>query len=146
MIIKRLSRFALILLLFGSFSCQKDTTDISLLLGKWSEYYNDPLFISDTDNTFTITSDSILMHSYDMLSGEQEDWSVEYRIDGKRITLYYPKGYYNTSSETFDIVLLTNEEMAWQKAGTTFSKNSYGGDYRHFVNEKYWKTHPPVLQ
>jgi hypothetical protein len=143
---KTVFRYAFIILMIVClFSCQKNKPDMSLLTGVWNEYYEDQLLSSDTDNTYTIKPDVIKTHSYNLLTGKNEEWSIEYKVDGNTITLNYPSGYSNKKSESFEIVLLTDEEMAWQKVGTTFSKKSYGNDYRHFVNEKYWKSHPTAL-
>lgn len=51
--------------------------------------------------------------------------------DKNTITLNPDKS--DDSRVTYTIVKLTSGEMAWQKAGTTYSEGTWGSDYRHFV-------------
>ena len=115
--------------------------EMKYLLGTWDEYYDD--FEIDESRTWNILEEGIRLHTYNFISGTSDDWGIEYNLgqqDGKNtIKLRYPAGMYK-GDDTFVIVKLTDQEMAWQKVGTTFSRESYFTDYLHFVNEKYWKS------
>ena len=113
---------------------------ISLLQGKWDEYYDDPSFAMDGGLTWQIGKEEIVLHSYDVLTDTSEDVHIGYDVSRQNgqyiITLHYTKWAYDDS---FQITVLNDKEMAWQKVGTTFSAGSYSGDYKHFVNDNYWK-------
>ena len=115
-------------------------TKIELLQGKWDEYYEDPSFAMDGGLTWQIGKEEIVLHSYDVLTDTSEDVHIGYDVSRQNgqyiITLHYTKWAYDDS---FQITVLNDKEMAWQKVGTTFSAGSYSGDYKHFVNDNFWK-------
>lgn len=118
-----------------------ERVDIDNFIGTWQEYYDDPLFVMDGSCSWTILRNEIHLHVYDALSNGSHDHTIGYTLEkngGKyTITLAYPEelGHLDAS---FEIVKLTDREMAWQKVGTTFSRGSYSVDYLHFVNDRYW--------
>lgn len=113
---------------------------IELLQGKWDEYYEDPSFAMDGGLTWQIGKEEIVLHSYDVLTDTSEDVHIGYDVSRQNgqyiITLHYTKWAYDDS---FQITVLNDKEMAWQKVGTTFSAGSYSSDYKHFVNDNFWK-------
>jgi len=115
---------------------------ISLLQGEWEEYYDDPAFAMDGGLTWKIGNEDILIHTYDFLTDTSEDWHIAYNVSRQHgqyiINLHYPKGF-KATDESFRITVLNDKEMAWQKVGTTFSTGSYSSDYKHFINNNYWK-------
>lgn len=119
-----------------------EAVKISLLQGEWDEYYDDPAFVMDGGLVWIIGKEEIVLHTYDFLSDSSEDWHIDYNVSRQRgqyiINLHYPNGFM-ASDESFHITVLNEKEMAWQKVGTTFSARSYSSDYKHFVNENYWK-------
>jgi len=137
--------FCAALMLLAVCACSRlggDRVDIDRLVGTWDEYYDDPAFVMDGSVTWNILPDEIRMHVYDALSNESRDWFIGYSVEregGKYvISLDYPEEWYYQADESFEIVRLTDREMAWQKVGTTFSRGSYSSNYLHFVTDRYW--------
>ena len=118
-----------------------ERVEIDNIMGTWQEYYDDPLFAMDGSCTWTILGNEIHLHVYDALSNESHDHTIGYTLekDGGKytVTLDYPEEL-RLLDDSFEIVRLTDKEMAWQRVGTTFSRGSYGVDYLHFVNDRYW--------
>ena len=103
--------------------------------GTWSEQYDPTVFAMDGSVTFTFDRNNhYQLHVYDALSGGSYDQSGTYAldlIDKNTITLNPIMSDF--SGADYKIVKLTSTEMAWQKAGTTYSPGTWGSDYRHFV-------------
>ena len=116
--------------------CEK--IDVNKLEGTWSEQYDPTVFAMDGSVTFTFDgNNSYQLHVYDALSGESHDYSGHYAIDLiNKGTITINPAMSDYSNVCYTIVKLTSTEMAWQKEGTTYSKGTWGSDYRHFVRAK----------
>ena len=103
--------------------------------GTWSEQYDPTVFAMDGSVTFTFDGNNhYQLHIYDALSGESYDRSGTYAIDLiDKNTITLNPIMSDFSGADYKIVKLTSTEMAWQKAGTTYSPGTWGSDYRHFV-------------
>ena len=117
--------------------CNKALTQANIE-GSWSEQYDSTVFAMDGSVTFTFDgSNGYLLHVYDALSGESHDYSGHYAIDLiNKGTITINPAMSDYSNVCYTIVKLTSTEMAWQKEGTTYSKGTWGSDYRHFVRAK----------
>ena len=118
-------------------ACEKTLTQ-STIEGTWAEQYDPTVFAMDGSVEFTFDgNNNYQLHTYDVLSGESHDYSGRYAIDlidKGTITINPQMSDY--SNIAYKVVKLTSNEMAWQKEGTTYSKGTWGSDYRHFVRVK----------
>ena len=116
-------------------ACEKPV-DTSKIIGTWSECYDDPDFIMDGTVEYTFKADGTYqVYAYDALSGNEVTRTHEYTLDGTVITL-------NTSDtdianrHSYTIVELDDNEMSWQRVGTSYTPGSNGGDYKHFKRKR----------
>ena len=125
-----------VLLVVGLCGCEK--LDINKLEGTWSEQYDPTVFAMDGSVEFTFDgNNNYQLHTYDALSGESHDFSGRYAIDLiNKGTITINPQMSDYSNIAYKVVKLTSNEMAWQKEGTTYSKGTWGSDYRHFVRVK----------
>ncbi len=128
--------FFAVLLMAGLCGCEK--IDLNKLEGTWSEEYDSSDFVMDGSVAYTFDgSGHYLLHVYDALSGESHDYSGSYAIDlTDKNTITINPQMSDDSNVTYKFVKLTSREMEWQKEGTTYSKGTWGSDYRHFVKAK----------
>ena len=133
---KILSFVCAALLVAGLSGCNK--IDVNKLEGTWTEQYDPTVFAMDGSVTFTFDGNNgYQLHVYDALSGESHDYSGHYAIDLiNKGTITINPAMSDYSNVTYKLVKLTSKEMEWQKEGTTYSKGSWGSDYRHFVKVK----------
>ena len=133
---KILSFVCAALLVAGLCGCEK--IDVNKLEGTWTEQYDPTVFAMDGSVTFTFDGNNgYQLHVYDALSGESHDYSGHYAIDLiDKGTITINPAMSDYSNVCYTIVKLTSTEMAWQKEGTTYSKGTWGSDYRHFVRAK----------
>ena len=125
-----------VLLMAGLCGCEK--IDLNKLEGTWSEEYDSSDFVMDGSVTYTFDgSGHYLLNVYDALSGELHDYSGSYAIDlTDKNTITINPQMSDYSNITYKFVKLTSREMEWQKEWTTYSKGTWGSDYRHFVRVK----------
>ena len=124
------------LLVAGLGGCEK--IDMNNLEGTWTEQYDPSVFAMDGSVTYTFDGkNGYQLHVYDALSGESHDYNGHYAIDLiNKGTITLNTEMSDDSNVTYKIVKLTSKEMEWQKEGTTYSKGTWGSDYRHFVRRK----------
>ena len=124
------------LLVAGLCGCEK--IDVNKLEGTWSEEYDPSVFAMDGSVTYTFQGNNhYQLNVYDVLSGESHDSSGSYAVDlFDKNTITINPQMSDFSNVTYKIVKLSSKEMAWQKEGTTYSKGTWGSDYRHFVRVK----------
>ena len=68
-------------------ACEKPI-DTSMIIGTWSECYDDPNFIMDGTVEYTFNDDGTYqVYAYDALSGNEVTRTHEYTLDGNVITL-----------------------------------------------------------
>ena len=111
--------------------CEKPI-DTSMIIGTWSECYDDPNFIMDGTVEYTFNEDgTYLVYSYDALSGNEVTRTHEYIIKDGVITLN-TAAIDSANSTSYTITELDDKEMSWQMVGTTYTPGSNGSDYKHF--------------
>lgn len=124
------------LLVAGLSSCVR--IDVNKLEGTWSEEYDPFVFAMESSVVYTFDGNNhYRLQIHDWLSGESREISGIYAVDliDKNTITFNPQ-MSDFSGVTYTIVHLSSNEMAWQKAGTTYSKGTWGSDYRHFVRSK----------
>ena len=111
--------------------CEKPI-DTSMIIGTWSECYDDPNFIMDGTVEYTFNEDGTYqVYSYDALSGNEVTRTHEYIIKDGVITLN-TAATDSANSISYTITVLEDKEMSWQKVGTTYTPGSNGSNYKHF--------------
>ena len=120
------------LLLTGLSSCEK--IDLNKLEGTWNDMDNSLEFTFDGNGKYQL-------HTYDALSGETEDRSGGYLLNAEYFeennTITFNPYMSDFTNVTYRIVILTSDEMAWQKIGTAPNPGVWASDYRHFVRARY---------
>ena len=112
-------------------ACEKPI-DTSMIIGTWSECYDDPNFIMDGTVEYTFNEDGTYqVYSYDALSGNEVTRTHEYIIKDGVITLN-TAAIDSANSTSYTITELDDKEMSWQMVGTTYTPGSNGSDYKHF--------------
>ena len=112
-------------------ACEKPI-DTSMIIGTWSECYDDPNFIMDGTVEYTFNEDGTYqVYSYDALSGNEVTRTHEYIIKDGVITLN-TAATDSANSISYIITELDDKDMSWQKVGTTYTPGSNGSDYKHF--------------
>lgn len=112
-------------------ACEKPI-DTSMIIGTWSECYDDPNFIMDGTVEYTFNEDGAYqVYSYDALSGNEVTRTHEYIIKDGVITLN-TAATDSANSISYTITVLEDKEMSWQKVGTTYTPGSNGSNYKHF--------------
>ena len=112
-------------------ACEKPI-DTSMVIGTWSECYDDPNFIMDGTVQYTFNEDGTYqVYAYDALSGNEVTRTHEYTLDGNVITLN-TAATDSANSTSYTITELDSKEMSWQKVGTSYTPGSNGSDYKHF--------------
>ena len=112
-------------------ACEKPI-DTSMIIGTWSECYDDPNFIMDGTVEYTFNDDGTYqVYAYDALSGNEVTRTHEYIIKNGVITLNTAETD-SANSTSYTITELDDKEMSWQKVGTTYTSGSNGSDYKHF--------------
>ena len=111
--------------------CEKPI-DTLMIIGTWSECYDDPNFIMDGTVEYTFNEDGTYqVYSYDALSGNEVTRTHEYIIKDGVITLN-TAATDSANSTSYTITELDDKEMSWQMVGTTYTPGSNGSDYIHF--------------
>jgi hypothetical protein len=127
------------MLVAGLSSCEKlnqeRTIDYSKLDGAWTEQYDPTVFAMDGSVEYTFDRNGHCQHHVYVLGVGSHDNNGTYAIDkaAGTITLQLTP---DMTATTYNIVKLTSTEMEWQKEGTTYSKGTWGSDYRHFVRKR----------
>ena len=112
-------------------ACEKPI-NTSMIIGTWSECYDDPNFIMDGTVEYTFNEDGTYqVYSYDALSGNEVTRTHEYIIKNGVITLNTAETD-SANSTSYTITELDDKEMSWQKVGTTYTPGSNGSDYKRF--------------
>ena len=112
-------------------ACEKPL-DTSMVIGTWSECYDDSNFIMDGTVEYTFNDDGTYqVYAYDALSGNEVTRTHEYMIKDGVITLNTASTD-SANSTSYTITELDGKEMSWQKVGTTYTPGSNGSDYKHF--------------
>ena len=112
---------------------------VNKLEGIWSKQYDPTAFAIDGSVEYAFDgNNNYQFHTYNALGGESShDYSGHYAIDLiNKGTFTINPAMSDFSNVTYKLVKLTSKEMEWQKEGTTYSQETWGSDYRHFVRGK----------
>ena len=114
-------------------SCSKDEVieDVQLTVGYWSECYDNPNFSMDSsvkykfelDGTYTLKVTHALVDTTVI-------YTHSYQLQNNVLTLQTDSPV--AEQYSYNIILLNEKEMAWQRVGTSYSEGTLSGDYKHF--------------
>jgi len=116
-------------------ACTKEEMSLDKIVGTWGESYDVSKYAFDGILRYTFDGNSTFtLYTSNPDGSSQYTTTGNYALgltDKNTITLNPDKS--DDSCVTYIIVKLASGEMAWQKAGTTYSEGTWGSDYRHFV-------------
>ena len=114
-------------------SCSKDEViEVSqLTVGYWGECYDNPNFSMDSsvkykfelDGTYTLKVNHALVDTTVI-------YTHSYQLQNNVLTLQTDSPV--AEQQSYNIILLNEKEMAWQRVGTSYSEGTLSGDYKHF--------------
>lgn len=114
-------------------SCSKDEViEVSRLTeGYWGECYDNPNFSMDSsvkykfelDGTYTLKVNHALVDTTVI-------YTHSYQLQNNVLTLQTDSPV--AEQHSYNIILLNEKEMAWQRVGTSYSEGTLSGDYKHF--------------
>ena len=114
-------------------SCSKDEViEVSqLTVGYWGECYDNPNFSMDSsvkykfelDGTYTLKVNHALVDTTVI-------YTHSYQLQNNVLTLQTDSPV--AEQHSYNIILLNEKEMAWQRVGTSYSEGTLSGDYKHF--------------
>ena len=114
-------------------SCSKDEViEVSqLTVGYWGECYDNPNFSMDSsvkykfelDGTYTLKVNHALVDTTVI-------YTHNYQLQNNVLTLQTDSPV--AEQHSYNIILLNEKEMAWQRVGTSYSEGTLSGDYKHF--------------
>ena len=138
---KRILRLSICAALLVKGLCGCEKLDMSKLEGTWAEQYDSTVFAMDGSLKIILDGNGkYQVQTYDALSGKSEAFRGCYLLNDEcfkeKNTITFNPYMSDFTNVTYIIVKLTSDEMAWQKEGTTYSKGTWGSDYRHFVRVK----------
>lgn len=115
--------------------CNELDVTANHIIGEWADNYAAyPDFAQEGGVSYTFKADGVVdIHHYDVFAGSRDITTV-YSVGrtGKNIIfIEYPD--VDDEYKSYKIVKLTNDEMEWQRVGTTFSLGTVGSDFKHFV-------------
>ena len=115
-------------------SCSKDEViEVSQLTeGYWGECYDNPNFSMDSsvkykfelDGTYTLKVNHALVDTTVIYTHNY------YQLQNNVLTLQTDSPV--AEQYSYNIILLNEKEMAWQRVGTSYSEGTLSGDYKHF--------------
>ena len=131
-----MKRILIVLVAIACLAACEKPIDTSMIIGTWSECYDDPDFIMDGTVEYTFKADGTYqVYSYDALSGNEVTRTHEYTLNGNVITLNTATTD-SADSPSYTITELDDKEMSWQMVGTTYTPGSNGSDYKHFKKKR----------
>ena len=114
-------------------SCSKDEViEVPQLTeGYWGECYDNPNFSMDSsvkykfelDGTYTLKVNHALVDTTVI-------YTHNYQLQNNVLTLQTDSPV--AEQHSYNIILLNEKEMAWQRVGTSYSEGTLSGDYKHF--------------
>ena len=122
-------------------SCSKDEViEVPQLTeGYWGECYDNPNFSMDSsvkykfelDGTYTLKVNHALVDTTVI-------YTHNYQLQNNVLTLQTDSPV--AEQQSYNIILLNEEEMAWQRVGTSYSEGTLSSDYKHFKHYTYYYT------
>ena len=116
-------------------SCSKDEViEVSQLTeGYWGECYDNPNFSMDSsvkykfepNGTYTLKVNHALVDTTVI-------YTHSYRLQNNVLTLQTDSPV--AEQHSYNIILLNEKEMAWQRVGTSYSEGTLSSDYKHFMH------------
>ena len=99
--------------------------------GYWGECYDNPNFSMDSsvkykfelDGTYTLKVNHALVDTTVI-------YTHSYQLQNNVLTLQTDSPV--AEQHSYNIILLNEKEMAWQRVGTSYSEGTLSGDYKHF--------------
>lgn len=122
----------------GKGNDKEEHIDMSMLTGTWTEWYAPTTFVMEGSIDYTFDGNTnYSLEIYDVFSGKKRTHNGHYAINlfGNNTITITPE-MSDHSGVTYKITKLTEKEMSWQKEGTTYSKGTWGSDYRRFVRSR----------
>ena len=114
-------------------SCSKDEViEVSQLTeGYWGECYDNPNFSMDSsvkykfelDGTYTLKVNHALVDTTVI-------YTHNYQLQNNVLILQTDSPV--AEQQSYNIILLSEKEMAWQRVGTSYSEGTLSSDYKHF--------------
>ena len=114
-------------------SCSKDEVieDVQLTVGYWSECYDNPNFSMDGSVKYKFELDgTYTLKVYHALVDTTVIYTHSYQLQNNVLTLQTDSPV--AEQHSYNIILLNEKEMAWQRVGTSYSEGTLSGDYKHF--------------
>ena len=114
-------------------SCSKDEVieDVQLTVGYWSECYDNPNFSMDSAVRYTFKPDgTYTLEVYSAMVDTTVIYTHNYQLQNNVLTLQTDSPV--AEQQSYNIILLNEKEMAWQRVGTSYSEGTLSGDYKHF--------------
>ena len=113
-------------------SCSKDEViEVSQLTeGYWGECYDNPNFSMDSsvkykfepNGTYTLKVNHALVDTTVI-------YTHNYQLQNNVLTLQTDSPV--AEQQSYNIILLSEKEMAWQRVGTSYSEGTLSSDYKH---------------
>ena len=119
-------------------SCSKDEVieDVQLTVGYWSECYDNPNFSMDSSVMYKFEPDgTYTLEVYSAMVDTTVIYTHNYQLQNNVLTL--PTDSPAAEQLSYNIILLNEEEMAWQRVGTSYSEGTLSSDYKHFKHYNY---------
>ena len=114
-------------------SCSKDKViEVSQLTeGYWGECYDNPNFSMDSsvkykfelDGTYTLKVNHALVDTTVI-------YTHNYQLQNNVLIVQTDSPV--AEQQSYNIILLSEKEMAWQRVGTSYSEGTLSSDYKHF--------------
>ena len=114
-------------------SCSKDEVieDVQLTVGYWSECYDNPNFSMDSSVNYTFELDgTYTLKVNHALVDTTVIYTHNYQLQNNVLTLQTDSPV--AEQQSYNIILLSEKEMAWQRVGTSYSEGTLSSDYKHF--------------
>ena len=118
--------------LFTTSCSNAEVIEVSQLTeGYWGECYDNPNFSMDSsvkykfelDGTYTLKVNHALVDTTVI-------YTHNYQLQNNVLTLQTDSPV--AEQHSYNIILLNEKEMAWQRVGTSYSEGTLSGDYKHF--------------
>ena len=114
-------------------SCSKDEVieESQLTVGYWGECYDNPNFSMDSSVKYTFHTDGTYTLKVNSASVDTVViYTHNYQLQNNVLTLQTDSPAAEQLS--YNIILLNEKEMAWQRVGTSYSEGTLSSDYKHF--------------
>ena len=127
----------LILVLAGMVTlaaCTKQgPVDAEALTGTWYEVYDPTVFAFDATSEYTFRADGTLHRRiYNYGAEVPYEFDVTWKVERNELIAISLDGH----EDRYTVTLFGQNEMSWQRVGTTYSKGTWGSDWVHLLRAK----------